>query len=208
MEDKQEEKYYIIECKNLPIENQEKTLDELLENIKEKIEPYLEGKNLEELEEQNRTVKRDKEMRHIKDIFIIIIVIIIEFVAYLLIGLYIDSIGKFNGPSRIFFIVLTILILTILFTLFLVWYESFKMKEKKIFGPAIYFSIPKKTKDTQQLVNYKGSEMLEQEAKYLQYIDTRCDYRLQRINFWHIKETGFQEKGNRIKLLGLDTIKI
>ncbi len=43
------EKYYVAECVDLAIVTQGKTLDELVENIKEAIELHLEGENLEEL---------------------------------------------------------------------------------------------------------------------------------------------------------------
>jgi len=43
------EKYYVAECVDLPIVTQGKTLDEVVENIKEAIELHLEGEDLEEL---------------------------------------------------------------------------------------------------------------------------------------------------------------
>ena len=43
------EKYYVAECLDLPIVTQGKTLDEVIENIKEAIELHLEGEDLEEL---------------------------------------------------------------------------------------------------------------------------------------------------------------
>lgn len=43
------EKYYVAECVDLPIVTQGKTLDELVENIKEAIELHLEGEDPEEL---------------------------------------------------------------------------------------------------------------------------------------------------------------
>lgn len=43
------EKYYIAECVDLPIVTQGKTLDEVVENIREAVELHLEGENLEEL---------------------------------------------------------------------------------------------------------------------------------------------------------------
>jgi len=43
------EKYYVAECVDLPIVTQGKTMDELVENIKEAIELHLEGEDLEEL---------------------------------------------------------------------------------------------------------------------------------------------------------------
>ena len=42
------EKYYIAECLNLPVVSQGKTLDEVVENVKEAIELHLEGENLKE----------------------------------------------------------------------------------------------------------------------------------------------------------------
>jgi len=42
------EKYYIAECVDLPVVSQGKTLDEVVENVKEAIELHLEGENLEE----------------------------------------------------------------------------------------------------------------------------------------------------------------
>jgi len=44
------EKYYVAECIDLPIVTQGKTLDEVVENIREAIELHLEGEDLEELE--------------------------------------------------------------------------------------------------------------------------------------------------------------
>ena len=44
------EKYYVAECFDLPVVTQGKTLDEVVENIKEAIELHLEGEDLEELE--------------------------------------------------------------------------------------------------------------------------------------------------------------
>ncbi len=44
------EKYYVAECMDLPIVTQGKTLDEVVENIREAIDLYLEGEDLEELE--------------------------------------------------------------------------------------------------------------------------------------------------------------
>ena len=43
------EKYYVAECLDLPIVTQGKTLDEVIENIKEAIGLHLEGEDLEEL---------------------------------------------------------------------------------------------------------------------------------------------------------------
>ena len=43
------EKYYVAECLDLPIVTQGKTLDEVVENIKEAIELHLEGEDLEEV---------------------------------------------------------------------------------------------------------------------------------------------------------------
>ena len=42
------EKYYVAECIDLPVVTQGKTLDELVENVKEAIHLHLEGENLEE----------------------------------------------------------------------------------------------------------------------------------------------------------------
>ena len=44
------EKYYIAECVDLPIVTQGQSLDELVKNIQEAIELFLEGENLEELD--------------------------------------------------------------------------------------------------------------------------------------------------------------
>ena len=44
------EKYYIAECIDLPIVTQGQSLDELVKNMQEAIELYLEGENLEELD--------------------------------------------------------------------------------------------------------------------------------------------------------------
>jgi predicted RNase H-like HicB family nuclease len=43
------EKYYVAECMDLPIVTQGRTLDEVIENIKEAIELHLEGEDLEKL---------------------------------------------------------------------------------------------------------------------------------------------------------------
>ncbi len=43
------EKYYVAECIDLPIVTQGKTLDEVVENIREAISLHLEGEDLEEL---------------------------------------------------------------------------------------------------------------------------------------------------------------
>lgn len=40
------EKYYIAECLDLPVVTQDKTLDELISNLKEAIKLQLEGENL------------------------------------------------------------------------------------------------------------------------------------------------------------------
>jgi len=45
-----EEKYYVAECIDLPIVTQGKSLDEVVENIREAISLHLEGEDLEELE--------------------------------------------------------------------------------------------------------------------------------------------------------------
>lgn len=42
------EKYYIAECTDLPVITQGKTLDELVENLKEALSLHLEGENLQE----------------------------------------------------------------------------------------------------------------------------------------------------------------
>jgi predicted RNase H-like HicB family nuclease len=42
------EKYYVAECVDLPVVSQGRTLDEVVENVKEAIELHLEGENLEE----------------------------------------------------------------------------------------------------------------------------------------------------------------
>ncbi len=44
----QGEKYYVAQCIDLPIVTQGKTLDELIENIKEAVALQLEGENLAE----------------------------------------------------------------------------------------------------------------------------------------------------------------
>jgi len=44
------EKYYVAECIDLPIVTQGRTLDEVVENIKEALSLHLEGEDLEELE--------------------------------------------------------------------------------------------------------------------------------------------------------------
>ena len=44
------ERYYVAECIDLPIVTQGKTLDEVVENIKEAINLHLEDENLEDLE--------------------------------------------------------------------------------------------------------------------------------------------------------------
>ncbi|MDO9399268.1 MAG: type II toxin-antitoxin system HicB family antitoxin [bacterium] len=46
----QGEKYYIAECIDLPLVTQGKTLDELVENLKEAVELHLDGENLAELD--------------------------------------------------------------------------------------------------------------------------------------------------------------
>jgi len=43
------EKYYVAECIDLPIVTQGRTLDEVIENIKEAIDLHLEGEDFEEL---------------------------------------------------------------------------------------------------------------------------------------------------------------
>jgi len=42
------EKYYVAECLDLPVVSQGKTLDEVVENIREAIELHLEGEELKE----------------------------------------------------------------------------------------------------------------------------------------------------------------
>jgi len=42
------EKYYVAECLDLPVVSQGKTLDEVVENVKEAIELHLEGEDLKE----------------------------------------------------------------------------------------------------------------------------------------------------------------
>jgi len=42
------EKYYVAECLDLPVVTQGRTLDEVVENIREAISLHLEGENLEE----------------------------------------------------------------------------------------------------------------------------------------------------------------
>ena len=44
------EKYYVAECIDLPVVTQGKTLDEVVENIKEAIDLHLEGENLEDFD--------------------------------------------------------------------------------------------------------------------------------------------------------------
>lgn len=44
------DKYYIAECLDLPVVTQGKTLDELINNLKEAIELQLEGENLEDFD--------------------------------------------------------------------------------------------------------------------------------------------------------------
>jgi len=43
-------KYYVAECIDLPIVTQGKTLDEIVENIREAVSLHLEDEDLEELE--------------------------------------------------------------------------------------------------------------------------------------------------------------
>jgi predicted RNase H-like HicB family nuclease len=42
------EKYYVVECVDLPVVTQGKTLDEVAANIREAIDLHLEGENLED----------------------------------------------------------------------------------------------------------------------------------------------------------------
>jgi len=42
------EKFYVAECVDLPVVTQGKTLDEVVENIREAIDLHLEGESLEE----------------------------------------------------------------------------------------------------------------------------------------------------------------
>lgn len=42
------EKYYVAECLDLPVVSQGRTLDEVVENVREAIELHLEGENLKE----------------------------------------------------------------------------------------------------------------------------------------------------------------
>jgi predicted RNase H-like HicB family nuclease len=42
------EKYYVAECLDLPVVSQGRTLDEVVENVKEAIELHLEGEDLKE----------------------------------------------------------------------------------------------------------------------------------------------------------------
>jgi len=42
------EKYYVAECVDLPVVTQGRTLDEVVQNIREAISLHLEGENLEE----------------------------------------------------------------------------------------------------------------------------------------------------------------
>ena len=42
------EEYYVAECFDLPVVTQGKTLDEVVENVREAISLHLEGENLEE----------------------------------------------------------------------------------------------------------------------------------------------------------------
>jgi len=44
------EEYYVAECFDLPVVTQGKTLDEVVENVREAISLHLEGENLEEWE--------------------------------------------------------------------------------------------------------------------------------------------------------------
>jgi predicted RNase H-like HicB family nuclease len=44
------ERYYIAECLDLPVVTQGKTLDEVVENIREAINLHLEGEDLEDLD--------------------------------------------------------------------------------------------------------------------------------------------------------------
>jgi predicted RNase H-like HicB family nuclease len=44
------EKYYFAECVDLPVVTQGKTLDEVVDNIREAIDIHLEGENLEDLD--------------------------------------------------------------------------------------------------------------------------------------------------------------
>ncbi|MBS7634069.1 type II toxin-antitoxin system HicB family antitoxin [Candidatus Bathyarchaeota archaeon] len=44
------DKYYVAECLDLPVVTRWKTLDEVVENIKEAIELHLEGEDLGELD--------------------------------------------------------------------------------------------------------------------------------------------------------------
>ena len=44
------EKYYVAECLDLPVVSQGKTLDEVVENVREAIELHLEGESLKEWE--------------------------------------------------------------------------------------------------------------------------------------------------------------
>jgi len=42
------EKFYVAECVDLPVVTQGKTLDEVVENVREAIDLHLEGESLEE----------------------------------------------------------------------------------------------------------------------------------------------------------------
>ena len=44
------EKYYVAECMDLPVVTQGKTLDEVVENIKEAVDLHLEGENLKDFD--------------------------------------------------------------------------------------------------------------------------------------------------------------
>ena len=44
------EKYYVAECMDLPVITQGKTLDEVVDNIKEAVDLHLEGENLEDFD--------------------------------------------------------------------------------------------------------------------------------------------------------------
>jgi predicted RNase H-like HicB family nuclease len=61
------EKYYVAECIDLPIVTQGKTLDEVVENIREAINLHLEDEDLEKLEiSSNFSVLVNLELEYAK----------------------------------------------------------------------------------------------------------------------------------------------
>ena len=140
-----------------------------------------------------------------KDFFFIITgVIIVEILIFMISLVFIALTKDLTFYDKAILVVILEFFLILVLVLILLFLWSKVHKNKIVLGPATFFYVSNEFHEGQQIVNYRGYQVIEQEARYLQFIDTLCDYKLTKIDLFNISPTGFMVKDFHVILLSFE----